>query len=179
MKSLITLILVAGLLLAPWQPNQTQAQQIAPACYIVVLTVAVGAVMIYGLCKMCQSIPTGDQPPQDVPPDLDTNLPPPGSTIYIFHPKLHLPASVLQSSRVSVQHQDGNGAWQTDYSFEPRPLGGILSIVASDASGTPIATNTAPFLPHGGEQWAFFDFSSLPPSVTNNPASRFFRLVTQ
>lgn len=184
MKTLVTIGLILGLVLAPLPVQQTHAQTMPASCVVAVLAVAIGGVMIYGLVKMCQAIPADDNPPQDTPPGL--NLPP-GPPMYIFRvpPKLAFGRAWMQEAIVSVEHQDGPShtraaPWVTDYSFKwvPGPSG-CMSIVAFDANGAPLLTNTVQIVSASGQNWAVFDFTTLPPSVTDQPSTRFFRLSGQ
>jgi hypothetical protein len=178
MKSLITLGLILAFVLAPMPVRRSQAQQIAPACYEAALAVVVGGVLIYGLVKMCQALPANDNPPQDTPQGME--LPPPGG-MYIIRvlPKLSVGVAMIENGILDIQHQDNPRApWQTDYRFRATPFAsGTASMVAYDSNGIPLVTNTAPLVSYGGEGWAYFDFTALPASATNNPTQRFFRMA--
>lgn len=181
MKLIITIILTVALF---WLPSISGVARPEPpavaTCIVAVIGVAVCGVVVYGLYRMCQSIPDPNAPPpEDIPP-VDPPLigqgPP---TIMHPLPPLKLRNQIL-AARVSVQHSDGAG-WQTDYTFAltPSQIGG-LAMVAYDAHGIPVMTNDVPLVSYQGQNWAGFDFTSLPqPVVTNAPTARYFRLLSQ
>jgi hypothetical protein len=131
--------------------------------------------MVYGLWRMCQAIPApGQDPPDGAPISEIPGIGPPSWMHKL--PPLWLP-NQLPSSRVSLQHRDRNGGWQTDYTFArtTSQIGGV-AMVAYDANGIALATNDVAVVTVNGSLYAPMLFTNLPP-VPDTGLARMFRLV--
>lgn len=188
MKTLVSATLVLGLLFAPVTLNARPDPPPPPmptTCIVLGIAVVVCGTLVYGIYRCCQSIPQDPNPPV-VPPDLESQLPPPGGT-YIFRvlPKLTMGYAMIGQG---IEIQNGypivdsgrSPGWQTVYSFQAlNNYNGTMSMICSDGNGVPLQTNTVPLINwNDGKNYAFFDFSTLGSIPTNMPPAMFFRLST-
>lgn len=187
MKTLVSVALVLGLLFAPVAVNARPDPPPPPmptTCIVLGIAAVVTGVLVYGLIRCCENMPA-DQGAPVVPPDLESQLPPPGG-IYIFRvpPKLSMGWAMLNQG-IEIQHgsplvDNRSPNWQADYSFRAiNNYDGTMSMIASDANGVPLQTNTVSIINwNDGKNYAFFDFSTLGSIPTNMPPKMFFRLAT-
>lgn len=188
MKTLVSVALVLGLLFAPVTINaRPDPPPVVATCIVGAIFVTVCGVLVYGVYKICQSAPPEDAPPAPViPPDLEATLPPPGG-MYIFRlpPKISMGWAMINEG-IEIQHgapivsSGRTPGWQTDYSFRSiNNYDGTMSMIASDANGVPLQTNTVPLINWNGQSYVFFDFSTLGSIPTNIPPAMFFRMATR
>jgi len=179
MKTLVTLLLILALQV-PSYARPDPPPPAASTCIAGAIGIVVCGVLIYGLYRMCQAIPAPDQdPPAQAPISEIPGIGPP-SYMHVL-PPLRL-RNQMFAARVSFQHRDvgrSESAWQTDYTFvaTASQIGGF-AMVAYDSNGTPVMTNDVPVVTIDGENWASFDFTTLPQTSTNS-AAKVFRLISQ
>jgi hypothetical protein len=171
LKQLVALALCVALLnaQAPEPPHETVQPDVIVPCVWAIVILGTGYVFYKGLSYLCDKcLP---------PPDVTTNDPP-CTNIYVFHkpmPPLLLPN--VTATAIKAQHQDPGGAWVTDYKVSLSTDYTNLTAVVYDASGNPLATNTARLSSNGDSKLGVCDFSSSLPPQTNLPPARMFRGV--
>jgi len=117
MKKIVTALLVACLLAISDAPAQTHKEEPQPQffiqCVMVILVIGIGVVVVYGLVKMCKSIPPVDPPPPPPPPPVPpwtnygTNMPPWTNPPLASYPMY----MVTTNQTVSVQQSYGLSDW--------------------------------------------------------------------
>lgn len=166
MKSkLLTLTLCASIALAPVRVGADDNENggMVVACVVAVVCVAVGAVIVVGVHKMCKSLDRMSKPPEDLPPYyIGTN----GcicTNFNIVKPRtltMRMP-SALSASTLTLQASSGSG-WQSAYHFDLSDNGGVVSVVVRDGAGVAVATNTFTVTNDGTNRWALCAFPALP-----------------
>jgi len=164
MKTLLTSVLVASIMLLPMKADEPQqppqpAARAVGACVLACLVIAVGTIVVVGLKKMCDKLPQIDGP---------TNAP----------PKIHASLPLIRSGdpvitndleTVELQFQEGTGApWQEGFTVTfDRSMNakvyrnGALVLeptmqVGIDSNGTPVVTVDLSMMPLAAMQYANF-----------------------
>lgn len=196
MKTLVSVLVAAALLSAstiellaqssePPAGSGTNQPQMLLSCVVTVVAIGVGSVFVYGVWKICKSIPDPNcsDAPDDPPPDVITNLPPtmPGQT---NNPATNAPPRRRHNTKMpgtfngcgpqttEVQLAGPNLAFNTAYSITINPDG---SGTATDPNGLVLASPVPiTVLSTNGLTYRIYDFSGVLPAATG-PA-QFWRL---
>lgn len=173
MKKLIGVILCLSLALAPVRvgADDTEDGEMAAACVIAVVCIAVGTTILVGVYKLCKAIPA--KPPGDLPPyyigtngNICTNF-------NIVHPRtltMKMP-SALSAPTMTLQASSG-GAWQSAYRFDMSDNGSTVSVVVRDSAGLPVTTNSFAVTSDGTNRWSLCAFPALPMAEQPNQMFR-------
>ncbi len=184
MKTPITFLLCLSLLALPFEasaPEQSPPPDNNPPSVLVAcVVIVVGAVIVYGLWKLCKKIP--GPPPKDGPP------PPPAGTNTNSHagkaswvmPRLIMPDTDLapvsdwQVVVGSFQSSSNCSEWATHLFVTNWISDAMIVCVASDLNG-PLATNWF-YGPFTNNQQVISDFGNLQALLPQDDR-KFYRMV--
>lgn len=183
MKTPIAFLLCACLILIPFRSSAPESPPPngKPPLVLACVVLVVGAVVVWGLWKICQNIPPPNPPPPPPPPPP---IRPGTNTNHVAHSSIQLPRLIMPETQlykmadwqmlvVSFQTSEDNIHWSarlfvTNW-FSPTNI----VCVAADASG-PVATNWLDGPWPTGE--AICDFGNLEALLPQGDR-KFYRMV--
>mgnify|MGYP007011072310 CR=1 FL=1 len=190
MRKSIAFLIALALIFLPIQNSICETPPPPPprnstivACVVAVMVVAVGAVMVVGIKKLCDRLPPLPPPeppeppdptnnvPTNLPPMIRTNLPPRYSLSCLVVPTPSRGPVIFQSSSDFREWQD---TWRVEMTVR------MSSVEAKiyDSQGQEVMSQTVP-LAYGedGQYYVLLDFTSLPRSQSP-PSQQFWRLLS-
>lgn len=187
MKTPVTLLLVLSLIAAPYRisaVDRTNPDNGKDSVVVACVVLVIGAVVVYGLWKLCKKIPG----PPATPPPPPTNAPPAGTNTnrngtvgkasWVL-PRIHLPDTDLhdwpdwQIAVAAFEHSDDCLHWTRCLYVTNWFSGSNIICLAADTNG-PVATNWLTV--SGPNAEVICDFGNLT-ALLPEPDKRFYRMV--
>ena len=186
MRKSIAFLIALALIFLPIQNSICETPPPPPpqnstivACVVAVMVVAVGAVMVVGIKKLCDRLPP--LPPPEPPPtnNIPTNLPPSLRTNLPLHrPILSLVVPTPSRGPTLFQSSSDLQGWEDTWRVETTVRMNSVEARLYDAQGDEVMTQTAPLVyGEDGQYYVLLDFTSLP-HPQSPPSQQFWRLLS-